>query len=289
MNMKRPIYILALLVTATAFANDYVKDAEPAILEIHYDRIEYHDSTDHSKGFFKDPVMLRVSKTKSVFCGVKRLWRDSIWTVNPDVYWAMEMEKMNKAMETGVKNDNDLASGHYWSYIYKNIPEGKVTERCYFDMERWQYSEDWEKPVWEIGDSIKTVLGYECVKATTNYRGRTWIAWFTPEIPIQDGPWKLCGLPGLILEAHDANGDYIFEATGLIQDPNAEVGIFTYDDRRGYSTVSRDKFFNSWWRFKHSNTAAKIQAAYGVGTASANEKHEYIKYDKEERNYPHDL
>ncbi len=285
MNMKRLIYILALFVTITAFANDYVKDPEPAILEVHYDRIEYHDSTNHNKGFFKDPVMLRISKNRSIFCGVKKLWQDSIMTCDKATFWAMEQARIM----SDKRDDTQLPSGHYWSYIYKNIPEGKVTERCYFDMEHWQYSEDWERPEWEIGDSTKTVLGYECVEATANYRGRTWTAWFAPEIPVQDGPWKLCGLPGLILEAHDANSDYIFEATGLLQNPDSEVGIFTYDDRSGYSTVSRDKFFNNWWRYKHSNFAAKIQAAYGVGSATANEKPKPVMYDKEERDYPHDL
>lgn len=285
MNMKQLIYILFLLATATSFANDYVRDAEPAILEVHYERIEYHDSIDHNKGFFKDPVMLRIGKDKSVFCGVKKLWQDSIMVCDPATFWAMDHARVM----SDKRDDTNLSSGHYWSYIYKNIPDGKVTERCYFDMERWQYSEDWDKPQWEIGDSTKTVLGYECVEATSNYRGRRWTAWFAPEIPIQEGPWKLCGLPGLILEAHDANSDYIFEATGLKQNPGSKVGVFTYDDRRGYTTVTRDKFFNNWWRFKHSNSAAKIQAAYGVGSASANENPKPILHDKEETDYPHDL
>ncbi|MCM1076053.1 MAG: GLPGLI family protein [Bacteroides sp.] len=270
-----------------AFAKGYVKDAETAILEVYYTRTEYHDSTDHSKGHFTDPVTLRIGKTKSAFFGTKRHWKDSLVVVNPDIYWAMEMEQMKKSMETGVKKD--LAAGYYWNYIYKNIPEGKVTERCYFDMERWEYTEDWEKPEWEIGDSTKTILGYECVEATADYRGRRWTAWFAPEIPIQEGPWKLCGLPGLILMAEDKNGDYVFEADGLVQNPDSEVGIFTYDDKRGYSTVTRDKFFNNWWKYKNSNFAAKIQAAYGVGNATLTEKPKLVMYDKEETNYPHDL
>lgn len=268
-------------------ANDYVEDAETTLLEVHYTRTEYHDSTDHTKGHFTDPVILRVGKTKSAFFGTKRLWADSLSEVNPDVYWAMEIENMKKSTETGVKKD--LACGHYWNYIYKNIPEGKVTERCYFDMERWQYSENWEKPEWEIGDSISTFLGYECVEATTEYRGRKWTAWFAPEIPVQDGPWKLCGLPGLILVAQDANGDYVFEANGLIQNPNSEVGIYTYDDKRGFTTVSRDKFFNNWWRYKNSNFAAKMRAAFGVGSTEPTEKRKPTMFDKEEIDYPHDL
>ncbi|WP_297071449.1 GLPGLI family protein [uncultured Duncaniella sp.] len=282
--MKQLIFILLLLAATTAFAKDYVKDADAAILEVHYIRTAVNDTTKRNSHFSRDPVMLRIGKNKSVFCGTKRLWQDSIMVCDPASFWAMDQARTM----SGKRDDTQLACGYYWNYIYKNIPEGKVTERCYFDMERWQYSEDWEKPEWVIGDSTKTILGYECVEAIADYRGRRWIAWFAPEIPIQDGPWKLCGLPGLILEAHDANNDYVFEANGLVQNPNSEVGIFTYDDKWGFTTVTRDKFFNNWWKFQHSNFAAKIQAAYGVGTASTNEKSE-VNFDKEETNYPHDL
>ena len=282
--MKQLIFILLLLAATTAFAKDYVKDADAAILEVHYIRTAVNDTTKRNSHFSRDPVMLRIGKNKSVFCGTKRLWQDSIMVCDPASFWAMDQARTM----SGKRDDTQLACGYYWNYIYKNIPEGKVTERCYFDMERWQYSEDWEKPEWVIGDSTKTILGYECVEAIADYRGRRWIAWFAPEIPIQDGPWKLCGLPGLILEAHDANNDYVFEANGLVQNPNSEVGIFTYDDKWGFTTVTRDKFFNNWWKFQHSNFAAKIQAAYGVGTASTKEKSE-VNFDKEETNYPHDL
>ena len=282
--MNRLIFILLLWAAMTAFAKDYVKDAEPAILEVHYTRIEVTDTTKRNSHFFKDPVMLRIGKNKSVFCGTKRLWQDSIMECDLATFCAMDQAKTM----SGTRDDTQLACCHYWGYIYKNIPNGKVTERCYFDMEHWQYSEDWDKPEWAIGNSTKTILGYECVEATTDYRGRKWTAWFAPEIPIQEGPWKLCGLPGLILEAHDANNEYIFEASGLVQNPNSEVGIFTYDDKTGYTTVNRDKFFNNWWKYSNSNFAAKIQAAYGVGSTPTNEK-QIVHHDKEETNYPHDL
>ncbi len=72
-----------------------------------------------------------------------------------------------------------------------------------------------------------------------------------------------------------------FEANGLVQNPNSEVGIFTYDDKTGYTTVNRDKFFNNWWKYSNSNFAAKIQAAYGVGSTPTNEK-QIVHHDKEE-------
>lgn len=66
---------------------------------------------------------------------------------------------------------------------------------------------------WDITNETKTVAGLQCIKAITNFRGRQWIAWFAPEIPIAFGPWKLQGLPGLILEAYDSTERYAMKAT----------------------------------------------------------------------------
>ncbi|MDV6167520.1 GLPGLI family protein [Flavobacterium sp. DG1-102-2] len=65
---------------------------------------------------------------------------------------------------------------------------------------------------WDITGETKTIAGYACIKATTSFRGREWIAWFAPEIPLPYGPWKLHGLPGLIIEVTDATNTYSWSA-----------------------------------------------------------------------------
>ena len=102
------------------------------------------------------------------------------------------------------KDEGALGSIVYetFMYIFKDNAEQSITAYDIAGLgERGVYSEPYSELVWEIGDTTKIVLGYECIKATTNYHGREWTVWFSPEIPIQDGPWKLRGLPGLILEA----------------------------------------------------------------------------------------
>ena len=68
---------------------------------------------------------------------------------------------------------------------------------------------------WEIGFETDTILNLVCHKATTNYGGRNYIAWFTPEIPISDGPYVFKGLPGLILRVYDFENQYEFLCHGI--------------------------------------------------------------------------
>ena len=56
---------------------------------------------------------------------------------------------------------------------------------------------------WQLLDGDSIVCGYPCHKATTIFRGRIWTVWYTLDLPYSDGPWKFCGLPGLVLYAYD--------------------------------------------------------------------------------------
>ncbi len=56
---------------------------------------------------------------------------------------------------------------------------------------------------WKIINEIRMIKGYACKKATTHFRGRDYIAWFTADIPIVAAPWKFVGLPGLVLDIED--------------------------------------------------------------------------------------
>ncbi|MBQ9711993.1 MAG: GLPGLI family protein [Bacteroidales bacterium] len=64
-------------------------------------------------------------------------------------------------------------------------------------------------------EGSEEILGYRCMKASTFYGGRHYTAYFTPEIPISDGPWKFHGLPGMILKVSDDEGDFTYEAISL--------------------------------------------------------------------------
>lgn len=113
-------------------------------------------------------------------------------------------------------------------YVLKNTPDSTITVYDMLSDEPVYYTEPFSELVWTVGDSIKSILGYECVMAETDFHGRHWTAWFTPEIPVQDGPWKFRGLPGLILEAYSGNG-LGFYADGIESSSKNIIGVYDAD------------------------------------------------------------
>lgn len=99
--------------------------------------------------------------------------------------------------------------------VFKNYPKaGRLT---YMDnvLDDYIYEEEMPQFDWELLDGDTIILGYSAYKAQTKYRGRIWTVYYAPDIAVSDGPWKLCGLPGLILYARESEGIFSFEAVGI--------------------------------------------------------------------------
>lgn len=92
---------------------------------------------------------------------------------------------------------------------------------------------------WEILPDTDSVLGYGCIKASTEFRGRKFIAWFTPEIPIRSGPWKFSGLPGLILRVTDSENKFNWIAIGLEQPVNEFIYTYNTTGKKNMPHVPR--------------------------------------------------
>ena len=84
-----------------------------------------------------------------------------------------------------------------------------------FLMDRYLFQSEYSEPKWYVSAQQKEIIGMTCQKATSSYQGREWTAWFCSDIPAAGGPWKLRGLPGLIVVAHDQTGEVSFNLTSL--------------------------------------------------------------------------
>lgn len=105
---------------------------------------------------------------------------------------------------------------------YETIPESMKIEPAKGTLDfygkvfinPYRYSEPIPEIKWTLTDETENILGYECHKATARWRGREWNAWYA-DIPVNAGPWKFQGLPGLILKVEDTTKDHSIFAIGM--------------------------------------------------------------------------
>lgn len=99
--------------------------------------------------------------------------------------------------------------------IHKSWKDEQITfyQNLFFD--NYVYTQPLKMNGWKIEKEFKDILGFNCQKASIAYAGRTFIAWFTEELPMSEGPYVFNGLPGLIMEVNDAQNYYSFELVGI--------------------------------------------------------------------------
>ena len=81
---------------------------------------------------------------------------------------------------------------------------------------------------WKIGAETDLIQGKKCQRATVEYKGRTYNAWFTNEIPVSEGPYKFSGLPGLIVKIEDTKKQHIWELKGIEKFRNIKLNLSAY-------------------------------------------------------------
>ncbi|MFT3920115.1 GLPGLI family protein [Cloacibacterium sp.] len=147
------------------------------------------------------------------------------------------------------------------------------------------------QPKWKIFEDKNKIFEYNVQKAETLFGGRKWVAWFTNEIPINDGPYKFFGLPGLILKITDSDENFIFEIKGLTKDKSD----ISKRNRNSSIINLTSKQWNAFWE-KYQNDPSNIfqnlnepGASYsyvynGKNVNSKEAKESYNKAEKEKIN-----
>ena len=170
------------------------------------------------------------------------------------------------------------------TYVYKNYPTGQMTITDRISLQDYCYVDSLHTQTWTMGDSTREVLGYTCQQATADFRGRRWTAWFATDIPVSDGPWKLGGLPGLILEAYDEGQQHVFTAVGL-ERVKDELIIFNrpFGGNHRYEQTNRLEFLRMERRFLMDSNSF-IQMETGIDLFG-DEPNRVMRYDLLERDY----
>lgn len=147
--------------------------------------------------------VLQIGKEYSKFTDVKQLKLDSL-----NEQYSHKKEINAREMEALMNINVAFPAVILKDLIKKEITfQGKIKDS-------YQYQEKQPEFKWKVEKDTKTILGYSCRKATVDFRGRDYVAWFTEAISSNNGSYKFEGLPGLILELYDTNKEFHFTAVG---------------------------------------------------------------------------
>ncbi|WP_074407833.1 GLPGLI family protein [Aquimarina megaterium] len=175
-----------------------------------------------------------------------------------------DIVNINGSQVTHTMIKSNLPQPFYYTNIKKQelISREKVVRAMYL-------VEDVLEPIpWRLQQEHKKIGKYNCQKAKTKYRGREYTVWFASEIPISHGPWKLRGLPGLILEVTEETGKYGFIANVINLNPDTELlqEKLKKPDVRGITTLEN---YIEAIKNKYKETMARARASLPRGARLA--------------------
>lgn len=126
-----------------------------------------------------------------------------------------------------------------------SISDGKTEFYETFNGDAYKVVEE-KKPVWKISSETKQIKNWKSQKATTEFGGRKWTAWFSNEFPIAEGPYKFKNLPGLVTEIADETGSFKFSLEGVSK-ITEEFFPFIYKDAIPVSKEKLAKALNNYY------------------------------------------
>jgi GLPGLI family protein len=207
--MKQVKYVL-LFLFLFYFQKGYNQNVETAKIEVKYNFSYLIDTL--TKSIYSEIMVLYIGDFASEFKSFDKISQDSA---------------LLQELRKNVRSENNIViNGHSKNLIswvvYKFNNDFFIKQTT---VKEYLMKDVLPKINWEIIDSTKEIFGITCQKAVGDFRGRTYEVWFTTSMPLSFGPWKLSGLPGLIIEASDTKKQVNFFFAGLRKLNNSSILI----------------------------------------------------------------
>jgi len=236
--MKKNIYFLIIVFASIQSYSQNVTKIDNATYRCEYLVTYQLDSTNVNNKLSETMFLLIGSKT-SKFLSLTTFLKDSI--------------KEHSKSSSNLQQLMAVPKTAFNHTIFKNYPQGKITSTENIFKDYYKYEEPINLFNWIITNETKTISGYNCQKATATFAGRDYVAWFTNEIPIADGPYKFNGLPGLIVKINDTKNHYEYKLTRF-KKITGDIGIA----ERNYIKTTKKEFKKVKKEF-YSNVLEKLQ------------------------------
>lgn len=176
--------------------------------------------------------VLQIGRNYQAFLDYGALRSDSIWNAS--------VKARKKYGEFEAESDAAFKATLSNLKLIFDRSKGMINAHEKIFINKYHYTEPIPQLQWTMARGDSTILGYTCHKATTRFRGRDYIAWYTEEIPFPYGPFKFGGLPGLITCIYDTQREHIYTLVGFEKAPSADY-IYTANRRRKPTEGTREE------------------------------------------------
>lgn len=206
------------------------ENLKSVILKVTYDH--YFKVFESDRELRRDTMQLLIDGTRTSFMENKQYVLDSTYSMNGSVLPSTAMDANYMIGMQQYKNSYRIYTNNATATYRKAIGNNVI----------YEYDEELELQ-WQLESGSKTILGYFCKKAMLDYGGRTWTAWYAPELPYNAGPYKFKSLPGLILEMVDSSSGFQFNAIALQQiDSSRRLPVTSIMSNQVILDISHDEF-----------------------------------------------
>lgn len=193
------------------------------------------DSTDE-KSVAKEEMILLVGSKFSQFSSLKRFLKDSL--LNSE-------NAQNLTAAQVISFAYDLPKSKFPESISKIYSENRLIYSDLILQDKFVYEEELNLFNWKIKNETKLLGELVCTKATCEFMGREYTAWFAKAIPVFDGPYKFSRLPGLIVNIYDSKGHYNYTLLEFKPDTKHVMKISSKDNLK----VSKKEFYKAYKDF----------------------------------------
>lgn len=225
------------------------------VTRVIYDFYHLKDTTNKSITY-KEEMVLYAGEQANLYTSYTKMKQDS---ANARVF--------AEAQRTGNLHINlGTLQAYTEEQVYSGAQEQKITIVRPFNLNNYAITEDRPDMGWTILPDTATILGYACQKAAGRWKGRKYTAWFTTDLPYTAGPWKLQGLPGLILKAADEKNEVMFLCKSVsLYTPDAPP---LFAPRNAISTTLKE-FQRMVTAYRERQIAAAADSDFKVTLASS--------------------
>ena len=201
--MKKQLLIAATLLFAVCSVEAQKPDT--AGFMVHYKFSHVRDTT-HRANPYTENMALLLGKNSSVYKSYDKQLQDALFK--------KQLQEQIANSPDGNVRINRHNTGSPIQY-YQFPAEKKLIRKESLVINSYLIEDALPDIGWKISSDTASFGGLHCQKATAHFKGRDYTAWFCPDMPFHAGPWKLNGLPGVIMEAYDVKKDVVFKFDGI--------------------------------------------------------------------------